>query len=635
MTEYVHLPLKTCGVSDCLLNYPEYSLWEDTEEPHLQCLSPFSAIMDLEFYGDGKAVSRMSAKKKVKFSLELPGLVKQEPVDPSYDGVLDTPGADPHCVPSSSAPMQQAMQKVPDLADLSDPESSLDLPAPVPPLTPGTTKKMTDALRASFASWEKEREKHNITKDPKQWSEDHVRQWLMWAIKDFSLEGVSVHEFQMKGRDLVGMGRDSFLARTPPFMGDILWQHLEFLQKDVEEESASLAHVPPTFHEYVPDFNEFLEGYGGPLPEHRLNPVLTTSSSSSSSSNTHGPPPPPSSVPSSLPPQATVPSTASSSSGTTTSPSNTASSTPHPPPTQSLQYLDDNRRRVWSRNGGYHSVESMGAVSEPPSEGSPGGFMPQPYTEADPEPYHTLPDSHHPAVHYLDPSTHDFYSLHDKYRLSYFKYPQPTPTHRYTHEYPDGYSTPHYDPQFQTVPQALPEPWASAAAQGHDLSQINSGVGGPNLAHYLPTRPDVVTPDTKPPPGLLGPSSATLGYQTGNGGPCFTGSGPIQLWQFLLELLTDKKQQQHISWTGDGWEFKLTDPDEVARLWGMRKNKPKMNYEKLSRGLRYYYDKNIIHKTAGKRYVYRFVCDLQSLLGYSPEELHAMVDLKPEKKDDD
>lgn len=55
-----------------------------------------------------------------------------------------------------------------------------------------------------------------------------------------------------------------------------------------------------------------------------------------------------------------------------------------------------------------------------------------------------------------------------------------------------------------------------------------------------------------------------------------------------------------------------------------------MNYEKLSRGLRYYYDKNIIHKTAGKRYVYRFVCDLQSLLGYTPEELHAMLDVKPD-----
>ncbi|XP_066966640.1 protein c-ets-1-A-like isoform X5 [Macrobrachium rosenbergii] len=590
-------------------------------------LSALSSIMDLEFYADhDKSTNRMSDKKKVKFSLELPGIVKQEPADPPYEGSLETP-ADPHCVPSTAGHQHQAMQKVPDIADLSDPESSLDLPAPVPPLTPGTTKKMTDALRASFASWEKEREKHNITKDPKQWSEDHVRQWLMWAIKDFSLEGVSVHEFQMKGRDLVGMGRESFLARTPPFMGDILWQHLEFLQKDVEEESASLALVPPNFHEYVPDFNEFLEGYGGPLPEHRLNQVLTASSP-------HVPPPPPSSssIPSSaLPSQASVPSTAVVSSATTTpahttSPSITSSSTPHaPPPSQTLQYLE----------GGYASAESMGAVSEPPSEGSPGGFVPPAYSEVDGDAYHTLPDSHHAASHYLDPSAHDFYSLHDKYRLSYFKYQQPTPTHRYPHEYPEGYSTPHYDPQFQTVPQALPEPWATAAAQGHDMTQVHTGVGAPTLAHYLPTRSEVATPDTKPPPGLLGPSSATLGYQTGNGGPCFTGSGPIQLWQFLLELLTDKKQQQYISWTGDGWEFKLTDPDEVARLWGMRKNKPKMNYEKLSRGLRYYYDKNIIHKTAGKRYVYRFVCDLQTLIGYSPEELHAMVELKLEKKDDD
>jgi len=115
----------------------------------------------------------------------------------------------------------------------------------------------------------------------------------------------------------------------------------------------------------------------------------------------------------------------------------------------------------------------------------------------------------------------------------------------------------------------------------------------------------------------------------------FTGSGPIQLWQFLLEQLTDKTCQHFISWTGDGWEFKLSDPDEVARRWGIRKNKPKMNYEKLSRGLRYYYDKNIIHKTAGKRYVYRFVCDLQGLLGYTPEELWEACDIKPQKDKED
>lgn len=48
---------------------------------------------------------------------------------------------------------------------------------------------------------------------------------------------------------------------------------------------------------------------------------------------------------------------------------------------------------------------------------------------------------------------------------------------------------------------------------------------------------------------------------------CFSiGSGPIQLWQFLLELLSDTTCQGIISWTGDGWEFKLTDPDEVRGL---------------------------------------------------------------------
>ena len=37
----------------------------------------------------------------------------------------------------------------------------------------------------------------------------------------------------------------------------------------------------------------------------------------------------------------------------------------------------------------------------------------------------------------------------------------------------------------------------------------------------------------------------------------------------------------------------------------------------------------------GKRYVYRFVCDLQSLLNFSPEQLHQIVDVKLESKDDD
>lgn len=51
----------------------------------------------------------------------------------------------------------------------------------------------------------------------------------------------------------------------------------------------------------------------------------------------------------------------------------------------------------------------------------------------------------------------------------------------------------------------------------------------------------------------------------------------------------------------------------MARLWGVQKNRPSMNYDKLSRSLRYYYEKGIMQKVAGERYVYRFVCDPQTL----------------------
>lgn len=52
---------------------------------------------------------------------------------------------------------------------------------------------------------------------------------------------------------------------------------------------------------------------------------------------------------------------------------------------------------------------------------------------------------------------------------------------------------------------------------------------------------------------------------------------------------------------------------KVARRWGMQKNRPAMNYDKLSRSLRYYYEKGIMQKVAGERYVYKFVCDPEAL----------------------
>lgn len=102
-------------------------------------------------------------------------------------------------------------------------------------------------------------------------------------------------------------------------------------------------------------------------------------------------------------------------------------------------------------------------------------------------------------------------------------------------------------------------------------------------------------------------------------------NGQIQLWQFLLELLTDAGCRDYIQWVGTDGEFKLNNPEGVAQLWGHRKNKPTMNYEKLSRALRYYYDGDMIAKVHGKRFVYKFVCDLKGLIGYDAKELDRLV----------
>ncbi|XP_076366967.1 protein c-ets-1-A-like isoform X5 [Tachypleus tridentatus] len=419
---------------------------------------------------------------------------------------------DDSCVPRSLG----SMQKVPSLSDLSE-ESSMELPTQVPPLTPGTNQKMTQALTASFSNWEKERLKLCIPKDPREWSEMDVTHWLNWAIQEFSLEGVNLHILRMKGRDMCELGKESFLTRAPPFMGDILWEHLDLLQKDVDKQRSSLENVPSNLYESVcmPDFDEFFQQGGSyPLPEPKVTPVMN---------------------------------------GT-----------------------------------------------------GPGTAVPnsQPYVEA-----------------------------------------------RYPHEMlpPDSYMTHHYEPPFQTVPGSIHspvDPW-NPELSGHPGIPTGPVIHSHNQHH--PAFAGISTRDSNMPLSNVNQMQSlnhgqSLGQSPLTGGDdskpviqaaVLAGSGPIQLWQFLLELLTDKSCQGFISWTGDGWEFKLTDPDEVARRWGIRKNKLKMNYEKLSRGLRYYYDKNIIHKTAGKRYVYRFVCDLQSLLGYTPEELYAMVDFKPEKKDDE
>ncbi|XP_071993307.1 SAM pointed domain-containing Ets transcription factor isoform X3 [Engystomops pustulosus] len=85
---------------------------------------------------------------------------------------------------------------------------------------------------------------------------------------------------------------------------------------------------------------------------------------------------------------------------------------------------------------------------------------------------------------------------------------------------------------------------------------------------------------------------------------------PIHLWQFLKELLLKPHSYgRSIRWLNkEKGIFKIEDSAQVARLWGIRKNRPAMNYDKLSRSIRQYYKKGIIRKPdVSQRLVYQFV----------------------------
>uniref|UniRef100_UPI00398E4521 protein C-ets-2 isoform X2 n=1 Tax=Pristiophorus japonicus TaxID=55135 RepID=UPI00398E4521 len=372
----------------------------------------------------------------------------------------------------------------------------------VPLLTPGSKAVMSQALKESFSGFVKESCRLGIPKDPHIWSEQHVNQWLHWAVNEFSLGNVNFQKFYMTGQVLCDLGKECFLELAPDFIGDILWEHLEQLMKE--------------FRSNLPQCGGQLSGFTGSFLS-ELCQISSDLSNQDFLNLNHD-------FPTLANPQLD---------------------------NEEMSYYAIQQKRINVGVIGHGETRKQGSLKSQDS-----------FDSADP----------------LLKSWNSQSSLCD----------------------------------MQRVP--------SQDSFEDDCSQ-SLCPSKPNISFkdYIQERKEPLE-QGKP----VIPAAVLAG---------FTGSGPIQLWQFLLELLTDKSCQTFISWTGDGWEFKLTDPDEVARRWGKRKNKPKMNYEKLSRGLRYYYDKNIIHKTSGKRYVYRFVCDLHNLLGYTAEELHAMLGVQPDTED--
>ncbi|XP_064555303.1 DNA-binding protein D-ETS-4 isoform X1 [Drosophila montana] len=135
-----------------------------------------------------------------------------------------------------------------------------------------------------------------------------------------------------------------------------------------------------------------------------------------------------------------------------------------------------------------------------------------------------------------------------------------------------------------------------------------AGYQAPNVEHEE-SEDDEDMALTAAPAVLTATPTTTTTSAKRTGGARNGGSSHIHLWQFLKELLAAPQ----VNGTAIRWIdrskgiFKIEDSVRVAKLWGRRKNRPAMNYDKLSRSIRQYYKKGIMKKTErSQRLVYQF-----------------------------
>uniref|UniRef100_A0ABD2XM70 Ets DNA-binding protein pokkuri n=1 Tax=Trichogramma kaykai TaxID=54128 RepID=A0ABD2XM70_9HYME len=428
---------------------------------------------------------------------------------------------------------------------------------------------------------------NNLASDPRIWSRDDVANFLRWCEREFDLPTFDMDMFQMNGKALCLLTK-SDLGERSPGAGDVLHNILNMLARDFSQRCLPGSPVTPT----RPQASYPLSPHSHPPTPTWVEHPYTANLASLMSANSVTLSPAPS-----LDSQAGSPGHTTGGGGGGGQEGGSSSS--------SSQQSSTNNN---NNNSGHH----IGIGAGPTSTNSGAAS-----TNTSTNTMSNGGNSHHHALSnglgngtanmvtsqiYKSDSDED--NQHGGASSSNSASPPATPTALTA----------------QRLSEVCMKDERSPTLPPHHLLPLTPGAyraaGTPGVGADSPYKRDAFFPSDSPEPT----------------------NGRL-LWDFLQQLLNDPTQRytNYIAWKNqETGVFKIIDPAGLARLWGIQKNHLSMNYDKMSRALRYYYRVNILRKVQGERHCYQFLrkqSELKNIKNISL--LRNQTRIKPEPGDEE
>lgn len=411
-----------------------------------------------------------------------------------------------------------------------------------------------------------------LNTDPRIWGRDEVAVFLRFCEREFDLPKFDLDLFQMNGKALCVLTKND-LAERSPGAGDVLHNVLQMLVRDAQ-----------TLHRHLPS-SPVTPTSRYPLSPHSHPPTPNWSALAPPDSpffhNSH------------------LQQFMAASNSVTLSPAPSIDSQAGSPPQSHQEQLQNVFQKSSSSSSSHTQNSTSGGSSnqsDSDEDNSTAGYHPLPLSHPDSKLPLLNPSNQSPPLTPISKETQHLGQLQllDTKTLQY-----PVSALLNNSSNANAISNTPSTAERSSNGNSSNGNGPSSASNGHSLSLKSPTLSppssaSPNGSSSAPTTPGAFLPVKR---------------EFFPDGPEPNTNGRL-LWDFLQQLLNDPAQRysSYIAWKcRDTGVFKIVDPAGLAKLWGKQKNHLSMNYDKMSRALRYYYRVNILRKVQGERHCYQFL----------------------------